>query len=101
MSLLLMKKCFFDAIRAGTKVTTIRRWKTKRVKPGSRAFCPGLGWLAVKSVEPVELNHLSEQDAQADGFETLAGMLGALEAIYPETSTDGKTWFRVKFKLSR
>jgi hypothetical protein len=97
MGQLLFKKCFWEPIRAGTKRTTLRRWTNPRVKPGGRAFAPGVGWLRVATVEPVELSALREPDARSDGFGSLAEMLTALSALYPDHATDGKRWFRVAF----
>ena len=97
MGQLLFKKCFWDAIRAGTKRTTLRRWASPRVKPGERAFAPGVGWLRVGAVDAVELDALGESDARADGFASLAEMLAALAALYPDHAVDGKRWFRVQF----
>ena len=97
MGQLLFKKCFWDAIRAGTKRTTLRRWASPRVKRGERAFAPGLGWLRIGAVDAVELDALGESDARADGFASLAEMLAALAALYPDHGADGKRWFRVQF----
>jgi hypothetical protein len=98
MGQLLFKKCFWDAIRAGTKRTTLRRWASPRVKPGARAFAPGVGWLQIGAVDAVELAALGDADARADGFGSLAEMIDALAAIYPDHARDGKRWFRVAFE---
>jgi hypothetical protein len=74
MGLLLFKKMFADAIRSGRKRTTIRRWDRARVSAGQTVFCPGLGYLRVEAIEPVEWNELCEADAIADGFATLREM---------------------------
>jgi len=100
MGLLLFKKCFFASIVSGTKVTTLRRWKTQRLRAGARAFCPGLGWLDVTSVDVVELNDLTDADAHGDGFDDHAGMMKALEEIYPDHATDGRIWFKVRFAMN-
>ena len=98
MGQLFFKKPLQEAIRAGTKRTTIRRWSTPRVRAGARAFSPGLGWLAVLTVEQVNLDTLQDADAQADGFETIAALREVLLALYPEHAHDGKHWFRVLFR---
>jgi hypothetical protein len=100
MGQLFFKKHFQDAIRAGRKQTTIRRWKRPMVAPGGRAFSPGLGWLEIGAVEVVELEKLSAADAQADGFETTTALREVLLAFYPNHAKDGKKWFRVGFKLA-
>lgn len=97
MGQLLFKKCFWDAIRAGTKRTTLRRWNRARVKANHRAFAPGVGWLRVGNVEPVELQALGDADARADGFDSISEMMDALIALYPDHEKDGKRWFRVEF----
>jgi hypothetical protein len=105
MGQLLFKKVFWAAVRGGTKRTTIRRWTTPRVKPGQRAWSPGVGWLVVESVERVErLDQLSDADAAADGFASAVEMRAALRAIYPQATRDGasgagdgRAWFRVAF----
>jgi len=96
MGLLLFKKVFADAIRSGDKRMTLRRWNRPRVQAGKRAFCPGLGYLAIETVEPVEWRDLNEADAVADGFVSLNDMRAALLLIYPD-SDDGKSWWRIRF----
>ncbi len=98
MGLLLFKKVFFDPIRLGQKRLTIRRWNRPRVATGSRAFCPGLGYLNIESVEPASFEDLSDDDARSDGFESLGELKRALLLIYPD-NTDGKCWWRVRFNL--
>jgi len=75
---------------------TLRRWAHPRVTAGSRAFCPGLGYLNIESVEPVTLSELNEDDAKTDGFDSLTEMKKTLLSIYPDP-TDGKSWWRVRF----
>jgi hypothetical protein len=68
------------------------------VKPGGRAWAPGLGWLSILSVDVVRnLDHLTDADAQADGFQTAADMRKTLEQLYPNSRGDGRQWFRVEF----
>jgi hypothetical protein len=98
MGQLLFKKCFWDAIRAGTKRTTLRRWDRPRAKAGDRAFAPGVGWLRVTAVDVVELDDLADADAIADGFDSRSAMREALDEIYPDHATDGKRWYRVAFE---
>lgn len=99
MGQLYFKKRFQDAIRAGSKRTTIRRWGKPPVQAGKDAYVPGFGWLCVEEVEPIELATLGEADARADGFETRADLLKALEEMYPNRESDGKSWFRVMFRM--
>jgi hypothetical protein len=101
MSQLFFKKNFQDAIRAGTKRTTIRRWARPMLRIDQVAFSPGLGWLNIHGVEMVDLENLSDADAVADGFETAEGLREALWHFYPDHRVDGKKWFRVSFTLSK
>lgn len=101
MGQLFFKKPLQEAIREGRKRTTIRRWARPLVHAGRQAYAPGVGWLAIESVEPVELEHLSDADAVADGFETRSGLVATLHALYPDRAGDGKRWFKVRFTLAR
>lgn len=99
MPQLFFKKRFQDAIRAGTKRTTIRRWDRPMVHAGQQAFSPGLGWLLIDAVDAVELDALGDDDADADGFASVAEMKQLLIELYPAHATDQKRWFRVRFHL--
>jgi hypothetical protein len=97
MPQILFKKQFLDAIRRGEKTTTLRRWKTCRIKAGARARAPGIGWLNILSCEKIDLKDLTEADAIADGFASLKDLLKTLAQIYPNCASDGRHWFRVVF----
>jgi hypothetical protein len=100
MGQLLFKKCFVEPIRSGRKSTTLRRWASPRVVAGERCFSRGVGWLMIDSVEPIDsLDSLTDADARADGFDDLRQMKEALRRIYPDTEGDGRSWFRVAFRL--
>src|SRR5580700_11033873 len=101
MGQLFFKKQFQEAIRAGRKQTTVRRWNRPMVRSGERAFSPGLGWLKIGNVEAVELEKLGDADALADGFQTIGAMLDVLASLYPNQASDGKRWFRVGFTLDK
>ena len=95
---LLFKKIFFDAIADGTKTTTLRYWKHRRVKAGSVHTVPWLGKVRIDSIEPVRPGDLSESDVRADGFETLDELHGALGQMYgPSPASDGRQLFLVRF----
>ena len=102
MGQLFFKKPLQDAIREGRKRTTIRRWPPGKpaVRAGQRVYSPGLGWLTIERVQPVDLEALADADARADGFDTAAGLRQVLLSLYPDTAADGKGWFRVAFKVS-
>ena len=99
MSQLFFKKRFQDAIRAGSKSTTIRRWNKPKLRVGQRAFCPGLGWLAIEGVDQVDIEMLQECDAVADGFATLSEMKENLGEMYPGHLNDNMHWYRIRFHL--
>ena len=101
MGQLFFKKDLQTAIREGRKRTTIRRWDRPRVRVGQEAFAPGVGWLAIERVEPIDLDALADDDARADGFESLGDLRLVLLALYPDHASDGKRWFRVCFRMSR
>ena len=102
MGQLFFKKPLQEAIRDGRKRTTIRRWRAAApgVRVGQRVFSPGLGWLTIDAVEPVELELLADADARADGFDTAAGLRDVLLSLYPQHAGDGKRWFRVSFRVA-
>ena len=76
----------------------MRRWATPRLKAGQRAFAPGIGWLTIDAVDVVaDLDHLTDAEAVADGFDNVADMKAALRLIYPAQAGDGRKWFRVAF----
>ena len=101
MSQLFFKKPLQVAIREGRKRTTIRRWPAARpgLRAGQRVFSPGLGWLNIDAVEPVDIESLGDDDARADGFDTSAGLRQVLLELYPDQAADGKAWFRVRFSV--
>ena len=101
MGQLFFKKALQVAIRDGRKRTTIRRWDRPQVRVGEEAFAPGLGWLAIERVEPIDLDALGDADPRADGFGSLGELRGVLLGLYPDHASDGKRWFRVCFSLSR
>ena len=100
MGQLFFKKPLQAAIREGRKRTTIRRWDRPRLRAGDRAYAPGVGWLAIEAVEPVDLATLGDEDARADGFDSAELLCAALRSFYPDHGADGRAWFRVCFRLS-
>jgi len=98
---ILFKKAFKAAILEGRKTTTLRRWRTCSLKAGDRVNAPGVGQLILKEVRAVTWETLTEADAQADGFASLAELNRVIRRIYPDLDRDGKTWFRIRFRLAR
>jgi hypothetical protein len=68
-----------DAIRAGTVDLAFRRWDRPRVLAGSR-LRTRVGLLVVTSVDPVEVEDLTEDDARRAGAASLAALRTGLEA---------------------
>ena len=99
MPQLFFKKRFQDAIRAGTKRTTIRRWNRPMLRAGQQAFSPGLGWLVIDAVDVVSFDALGDADAASDGFDSLGEMKRLLIELYPHHASDRKQWFRIRFRL--
>lgn len=101
--MLFFKGVFADAIRSGRKTTTLRRWERARCSAGQTVFAPGVGYLRVTAVDTVALDALTEPDAHADGFATLAELRATLCEIYPELAgADPRALlYRVSFVFDR
>jgi len=97
MPQLFFKRHLQEAIRAGRKRTTIRRWSRPMMQAGQKAYAPGLGWLAIDSVQPMDLDQLSDKDARADGVDNAKNLRELLFSLYPDHAEDGKSWFRIAF----
>lgn len=100
MPQILFKKPFQEAILAGRKTTTLRRWRVCRLKAGDRVSAPGVGELILQAVEPVQWESLTDADARADGFASMSELTRVIRRIYPNLEQDGKSWFRIKFRPS-
>ena len=95
--MLLMKKRFFEAIRAGRKTTTLRYWQRPIVRAGGVRTVPGLGKVRIDSVEAIAPDRLTDADARADGFDGVEAMLAALREIYPPQTRAKRTLYKVGF----
>ena len=95
--MLLFKKKFLPAIRSGQKKQTIRLWKHPLARSGQRSYIPGVGYIQIESVEPVELAELTTNDAIADGFVDLDSLRTEIEAIYGDGA--GKRPYRLRFRV--
>ncbi len=96
--MLLFKKKFLLAIRAGEKTQTIRLWKFRHMRVGQRSYIPGIGAIRITLVEPVEIDALSDADAIPDGFPSAAALQNELRTIYGEKLADGYQAFRIAFE---
>ena len=43
------------------------------------------------------MDRLTEQDARADGFESLADLREALDRLYPPEQRDGRRLYQIRF----
>jgi hypothetical protein len=96
--MLLFKKKFLDAIRSGAKTQTIRLWKWRRMRNGQRSYIPGVGPIRITSVEPVDVDALTDADAIPDGFPSAEALQTELRTIYGEKLADGHQAYRIVFE---
>ncbi len=99
--MLLFKKKFLQAIRAGEKTQTIRLWKHRRMRAGQRSYIPGVGNVRVTLVEEVELDRLSDADARPDGFASAELLRAEIARLYPQQLAAGYRAYRIVFELAR
>jgi len=97
--MLLFKKEFLPAIRRGTKTQTIRLWKCRRMRAGQRSYIPGAGHIRIVTVDEVELNRLTDADAQLDGFPTADELRLRIARLYPTQLAAGYRTYRIRFEL--
>jgi hypothetical protein len=97
--MLLFKKKFLDAVRAGQKTQTIRLWKYRKMRSGQRSYIPGAGYIRLTAVEEVRLEALTDDDARPDGFETADELRAEIARLYPSQLADGYKAFRIVFAI--
>jgi hypothetical protein len=95
--MLLFKKKFLAAIRSGEKTQTIRLWKFRHMRAGQRNYIPGIGHIRITSVEPVDIDSLTDADAIPDGFPSAVALQTELRTIYGEKLAQGYQAFRIVF----
>jgi hypothetical protein len=98
--MLLFKKKFLPAIRAGEKTQTIRLWKHRRMRAGQRSYIPGVGHILIAAVDEVELEGLTDADARPDGFETATALRAEIARLYPQQLATGYRAYRVTFQVA-
>jgi hypothetical protein len=96
--MLLFKKKFLPAIRAGAKTQTIRLWKFRHMRTGQRSYIPGVGPVRITLVEPVDIDALTDADAIPDGFPNAAALQQELRTIYGDKLAHGHQAFRIAFQ---
>lgn len=97
--MLLFKKKFLPAIRAGEKTQTVRLWPYRRMRPGQRSYIPGAGYIEVIAVDEVTLDGLTDYDARLDGFPTVAALRAEIDALYANDRQADRRVYRVRFQL--
>lgn len=97
--MLLFKKKFLEAIRAGQKTQTIRVSKHCRFRPGQRSYIPGAGYITIETVDRVEWDALTDADAVPDGFETAEALRNEIRTLYADRLDAGFRLFKVVFRL--
>ncbi|HEX3654682.1 MAG TPA: ASCH domain-containing protein [Pirellulales bacterium] len=97
--MLLFKKKFLEAIRQGEKTQTIRLWKFCRMRAGQRSYIPGVGYIRVETVEPVQLDQLDDRDAQPDGFATADLLRREIAQLYGDVQAEGYSPYRIVFRV--
>jgi hypothetical protein len=98
--MLLFKKKFLPAIRSGEKTQTIRLWKFRHMRAGQRSYIPGIGHIRILTVEPVDVDALTDADAIPDGFASAAELQNELRTIYGEKLAQGYQAFRIVFECA-
>ena len=74
---MILSKRFRDGIVAGDVTLAFRRWKRPTVKAGTQMRTPS-GIVVIDSVEVVEADAVSEEDARAAGFDSREAMFRVL-----------------------
>lgn len=97
--MLLFKKRFLEAIRRGEKTQTIRLWKRRFLRPGQRSYIPGVGRIRILSVEPIQLEELTDADAIPDGFTTAAELRAEIAQLYGDPLPPGYHAYRITFQV--
>lgn len=97
--MLLFKRKFLEPIRRGEKTQTIRLWKYRKMKPGQQSYVPGVGYIRIETVDPVELHALTDEDARPDGFPTADALRAEIAALYAKYPNRDQQAFRIRFAV--
>ena len=103
--MLLLKRHLVELVRRGKKRQTIRLWSKPLLRVGQISYTPGLGKMKITAIDQLPtLSALTEADARADGFDSLAALKTEIKKIYgPDVSRILKTAhaprriYRIKF----
>lgn len=69
------------------------------MKSGQRSYIPGVGYIAIISVDPVELSRLTDTDALLDGFPTAESLRDEIRSLYTIDAQQTLTPFRIRFSV--
>lgn len=75
---MLFKQAVLDRIATGEIRQAFRRWQKPTVRPGG-TLRTAIGVLAIDQIEPVETDSLTEADAAAAGFASIAALLADID----------------------
>jgi len=67
------------------------------MKPGQRSYVPGIGYICITSVERVELDELTDDDAVLDGFQTADALRAELCNLYGEDKLKRLKAYKIRF----
>ena len=97
--MLLFKKKFLPAIRSGQKTQTIRLWPYCRMRANQRSYIPGAGYIRILAIDRVQLEALTDADAQPDGFASVAELREEIDRLYAQQIRAGYQAYRIRFRL--
>ncbi len=97
--MLLFKKKFLAAIQSGVKCQTIRLWPFRRMKAGQRSYVPGVGYISITDVAPIDLAQLTDADAVPDGFATADLLRAEVQNLYAKEMAAGFQAYRIRFSV--
>ena len=106
--MLLLKRHLVELVRRGKKRQTIRLWSKPLLRVGQISYTPGLGKMKITAIDQLpSLNALTEADAKADGFDSLAALKAEIKKIYgpdisrilnaPRPTTPPRRIYRIQF----
>jgi len=96
--MLLFKRHLVELIRRGQKRQTVRLWSRPLLQKGQISYTPGLGKMKITAVDLLpSLAALTEADAIADGFPSLATLLAEIHKIYGKPLPPNRQLYRIRF----
>ena len=97
--MLLFKQKFIEQIKNGEKTQTIRLWKRCRMRTGQRSYIAGVGYIRIESVERIELDQLTDDDAVLDGFSTADLLREEIYALYGKDAMKKLKAYKIRFTV--